>query len=91
MTREDVLGDTQLWIKAELLIDRGNPSVLRLTRFGKMNNLASHPNLSFVWRVHPRKDFNESRFASTILSQERVDLSRKDIKGYTAQRAHPRK
>ena len=71
----DVLGDRHPFDEPQVLVDEGDRERIR----ARMGRLAGKQDLAGVGFVDPRQYFDQRRFARSVLSQERMDLSAMDV------------
>src|ERR1044071_803967 len=88
--QEDVLADGHLFDEREFLKDDGDASGLRFTYAPEAARLALYDNLAAILRVriHPAENLHQSGLTRAVLPDERMNLSRIEIKRHAVQRTH---
>jgi hypothetical protein len=89
MTGEDILGDGELGVEAEFLVDRGDTAVLSVSRIRQADGLTMDKEFSLVWSVDTGDNLDQSRFTSSVLTEQCMHLSRLNVERNGIQRNHP--
>ena len=90
VAHEDVLGDGELGVEAELLVHRGDAGGLGLVRAVEADLLAVDADRAAVRLVDARDDLDERGLAGPVLADEGMDLTGGDREVDVLQRADTR-
>lgn len=83
--QEDVARHAHQRDEVHLLVDGGDPGLLRLERAGEADGFAAHAHLALVAPVHTGEHLDEGGLAGPVLADERVDLARAQGEGDVVQ------
>jgi hypothetical protein len=85
---EDVLGDAEIGLERQLLVDDGDAQRLRVARARHSHRLAAEPHGAGVRPVHAAEDLDQRALAGPVLAQERMHLARTQLEAYLLERPH---
>jgi hypothetical protein len=85
---EDVLGDGELRKQQQFLVNRGDAALARLARGERLEPLVADPDGSGIGSVHAGDDLDERGLARAVLPEQRVDLTRPNLKVDVLQHAN---
>src|SRR5690606_24897749 len=86
--QRDVLGDGKGGHKHEVLVYHADAVPDGIRRAGDAHRLAVDPDLPFVRLVQAKQDLHEGAFASAVLAEQRMDLTRTHVEVHVVVSQH---
>ena len=91
VAHKDVLGDGQLRVEQQFLVDGGDAVALGIIGVAETHGFPVDDDLTGIGLINARRDLDQGGFTRAIFAQQGVDFSRADVELNVIQGLNPRK